>query len=180
MPLRDATPNTKPWPTAVQVTLAIVAGGRCSLKNVVGKWVIILGTGVAGMSAAHELIERGFEVVVYERNTIAGGKARSIDVVGSGKEGRKDLPGEHGFRFFSRFYKHITRYCGCRGSGHQHHLSCPVLHVDRLSPPSSCQLVRMIALRLAISPANVAKSDRAQARVRPATIRKLPELIFFD
>ena len=29
--------------------------------------VIILGGGVAGMSAAHELIERGFEVVVLER-----------------------------------------------------------------------------------------------------------------
>ena len=29
--------------------------------------VIILGGGVAGMSAAHELIERGFEVQVFER-----------------------------------------------------------------------------------------------------------------
>ena len=29
--------------------------------------VIILGGGVAGMSAAHELAERGFEVEVYER-----------------------------------------------------------------------------------------------------------------
>ena len=29
--------------------------------------VIVLGGGVAGMSAAHELIERGFEVVVLER-----------------------------------------------------------------------------------------------------------------
>ena len=32
--------------------------------------VIILGGGVAGMSAAHELIERGFEVVVLERSDI--------------------------------------------------------------------------------------------------------------
>lgn len=29
--------------------------------------VIILGGGVAGMSAAHELIERGFEVEIYEK-----------------------------------------------------------------------------------------------------------------
>ena len=44
------------------------------------KKVIILGGGVAGMSAAHELIERGFEVEVYERNpSYMGGKARSID-----------------------------------------------------------------------------------------------------
>ena len=46
--------------------------------------VIILGGGVAGMSAAHELIERGFEVVVLERGEIAGGKARSVPVVDEG------------------------------------------------------------------------------------------------
>lgn len=69
--------------------------------------VVILGGGVAGLSAAHELLERGFEVEVYESKTIAGGKARSIPVPGSGKDGRKDLPGEHGFRFFPSFYKHL-------------------------------------------------------------------------
>ena len=31
------------------------------------KKVIIIGGGVAGMSAAHELVERGFEVEVYEK-----------------------------------------------------------------------------------------------------------------
>ena len=48
--------------------------------------VIILGGGVAGMSAAHELIERGFEVVVLESGDIAGGKARSIPVVHEGED----------------------------------------------------------------------------------------------
>jgi geranylgeranyl pyrophosphate synthase/uncharacterized protein with NAD-binding domain and iron-sulfur cluster len=82
--------------------------------------VIVLGGGVAGMSAAHELVERGFEVVVLERRDIPGGKARSIPVVDDGKgtsghaladtgvvsiEHR--LPGEHGFRFFPGFYKHV-------------------------------------------------------------------------
>jgi uncharacterized protein with NAD-binding domain and iron-sulfur cluster len=33
--------------------------------------VIILGGGVACMSAAHELVERGFEVVVFERRDTA-------------------------------------------------------------------------------------------------------------
>lgn len=70
--------------------------------------VIILGGGVAGMSAAHELAERGFEVEVYERLDIPGGKARSMPVPGSGRQGRKPLPGEHGFRFFPGFYQHIT------------------------------------------------------------------------
>lgn len=69
--------------------------------------VIILGGGVAGMSAAHELIERGFRVTVYEHKPVPGGKARSMPVPGSGTDGRKDLPGEHGFRFFPRFYKHL-------------------------------------------------------------------------
>ena len=82
--------------------------------------VIVLGGGVAGMSAAHELIERGFEVVVLERGQLAGGKARSIPVTddGAGTSGheRADtgvasighrLPGEHGFRFFPGFYKHV-------------------------------------------------------------------------
>jgi len=82
--------------------------------------VVILGGGVAGMSAAQEFIERGFEVVVLERRSIAGGKARSIPVADDGRgvaghqlvDGGVDmiahhLPGEHGFRFFPGFYKHV-------------------------------------------------------------------------
>jgi uncharacterized protein with NAD-binding domain and iron-sulfur cluster len=74
------------------------------------KKVIILGGGVAGMSAAHELGERGFEVEIYERHqTYSGGKARSVNVPGTNLlESDKFLPGEHGFRFFPGFYKHIT------------------------------------------------------------------------
>jgi uncharacterized protein with NAD-binding domain and iron-sulfur cluster len=72
------------------------------------KKVIVLGGGVAGMSAAHELVERGFNVEVYERWPVPGGKARSLDVKDSAVDGRKPLPGEHGFRFFPRFYKHVT------------------------------------------------------------------------
>jgi 15-cis-phytoene desaturase len=69
--------------------------------------VAILGGGVGGLSAAHELIERGFAVTVYERAEVFGGKARSIYVPNTGTDGRKDLPGEHGFRFFPAFYKHL-------------------------------------------------------------------------
>jgi 15-cis-phytoene desaturase len=87
----------------------------------VPKKVVILGGGVAGMSAAHELVERGFQVTVLERRAHPGGKARSMPVpyttqsnVGGvylGREvvnRRKDLPGEHGFRFFPGFYKHVV------------------------------------------------------------------------
>src|SRR4051812_24406701 len=68
--------------------------------------VAVLGGGMAGLAAAHELAERGFDVTVYERNAL-GGKARSIPVAGTAKGGRRALPGEHGFRFFPGFYHHV-------------------------------------------------------------------------
>jgi geranylgeranyl pyrophosphate synthase/uncharacterized protein with NAD-binding domain and iron-sulfur cluster len=83
--------------------------------------VVVLGGGVAGMSAAHELIERGLDVIVLERRDIAGGKARSVRVTHEGHHtsghqlagnaaGAVDhrLPGEHGFRFFAGFYRHLS------------------------------------------------------------------------
>ena len=79
------------------------------------------------MSAAHELIERGFDVEVYERKPVPGGKARSIDATSASTRrggpgagigarprtqrahlGGPPLPGEHGFRFFPGFYKHVV------------------------------------------------------------------------
>src|SRR2546425_418490 len=68
--------------------------------------VAVFGGGVAGLTAAHELIERGFDVTVYERRAW-GGKARSTEVPGSGSGGRKPLPGEHGFRFEFGFYRNL-------------------------------------------------------------------------
>lgn len=69
------------------------------------KKVVLLGGGVAGLSAAQELAERGFDVDVYDRLSKFGGKARSIDVPDSATGNRKPLPGEHGFRFFPSFYR---------------------------------------------------------------------------
>ena len=66
--------------------------------------VAVLGGGVGGLSAAHELAKRGFEVTVYEAREVFGGKARSIPVPNSGTS---PLPGEHGFRFFPGFYRHL-------------------------------------------------------------------------
>jgi heterodisulfide reductase subunit A-like polyferredoxin len=56
------------------------------------KRVAVLGGGMAGLAAAHELIERGFEVHVYERKAL-GGKARSIPVANTAAGGRRALPG---------------------------------------------------------------------------------------
>ncbi|MGN2637622.1 FAD-dependent oxidoreductase [Nocardia takedensis] len=41
------------------------------------KKVAVLGGGIAGMTAAHELVERGYDVTIYERKAW-GGKARSM------------------------------------------------------------------------------------------------------
>jgi uncharacterized protein with NAD-binding domain and iron-sulfur cluster len=46
--------------------------------------VAVLGGGVGGLSAAHELAKRGFKVGVYEAREVFGGKARSIPVPDSG------------------------------------------------------------------------------------------------
>ncbi|MES2643168.1 MAG: FAD-dependent oxidoreductase [Myxococcota bacterium] len=75
--------------------------------------VAVLGAGVAGLTAAHELVERGFEVTVYEARPGPGGKARSINVAsGTGQlhpaaGAGPTLPGEHGFRFIPGFYRHV-------------------------------------------------------------------------
>lgn len=69
-----------------------------------GKSVAVFGAGIAGLTAAHELVDRGYTVTVYERKAL-GGKARSIPVPNSGAD---PLPAEHGFRFFPGFYRNVT------------------------------------------------------------------------
>ena len=71
------------------------------------KSVVIIGGGIAGLTAAHELLERGYDVAVYERTDTIGGKAWSFSKVGTGRDGRKDYPAEHGFRFFLGWYHHM-------------------------------------------------------------------------
>jgi len=99
--------TTSPARGIVGLTPAAGASGA-ALADFAGKrHVAILGGGCGGLSAAHELIERGFTVDIYERYPVAGGKRRSIPSPGTGSGGRADLPGEHGFRFFPGYYRHV-------------------------------------------------------------------------
>lgn len=77
------------------------------------KTVAIYGGGVAGLSVAHELSKRpGFRVRVFEATSGFGGKARSQFLKDTGSGGRRDLPGEHGFRFYPAFYRHLDETLG--------------------------------------------------------------------
>jgi uncharacterized protein with NAD-binding domain and iron-sulfur cluster len=107
-----------------------------------GEKVVILGGGVAGMTAAHELAERGFEVEVFERRGMPGGKARSMPKPRSGVGGRPALPGEHGFRFIPGYYRHLPDTLaripcgpdsGCRAGHHvaQHLVPTTQMQVAR-------------------------------------------------
>ncbi|MGW1810119.1 hydroxysqualene dehydroxylase [Streptomyces sp. NPDC002078] len=90
---------------AVAATALWPAGSAAAAPS--EKRVAVLGGGVSGLSAAHELAERGYAVTVYEYYDALGGKARSMDVPGTAAGGRAPLPAEHGFRFFPGFYRNL-------------------------------------------------------------------------
>ena len=80
--------------------------------------VAIFGGGVAGLTAAHELGRRGFQVTLYEATNHLGGMAASqyADApTNLTDQAKTPVPpdtagafaGEHGFRFFPAFYRHL-------------------------------------------------------------------------
>ena len=88
------------------------------------KKIAILGGGIAGLTAAHELSDPSraahFDITIYEASSRVGGKAKSVDVDRGGPGNH--VPGEHGFRFFPRYYRHVIdtmeRIPSADGSGH--------------------------------------------------------------
>ncbi|TXS12338.1 FAD-dependent oxidoreductase, partial [Streptomyces sp. ms191] len=94
--------------TGAAVTASVAAGAApaAAAGPAGAPSVAVLGGGVAGLTAAHELAERGFRVTVHERRAL-GGKARSMDVPDSARGGRRPLPAEHGFRFIPGIYHNL-------------------------------------------------------------------------
>jgi len=60
--------------------------------------VSIFGGGIAGLTIAHHLIQKGFQVAVYELSNSIGGMAKSI------RETINNIPTEHSWRGYWPFY----------------------------------------------------------------------------
>lgn len=66
------------------------------------KSVAIYGAGIAGLSAAHELARRGWQVSVYEANTEAGGFFRSARAAGD-----RNMPSEYSWHGMGPWYHNV-------------------------------------------------------------------------
>ncbi len=62
--------------------------------------IIIIGAGISGLTVAHELIKKGFEVEIYEKDNNAGGMAKSFRY-------KNDIPTEHSWRGYGPFYNNF-------------------------------------------------------------------------
>ena len=63
--------------------------------------IAIFGGGISGLTAAHILVLRGFDVTIYEAEHIIGGMARSM------RESPSDVPTEHSWRGYAPFYRNL-------------------------------------------------------------------------
>lgn len=70
------------------------------------KKVAVIGAGIAGISAASNLAERGFDVVLYEKENYLGGKVGAWTFESKGET----LNMEHGFHAFFRQYHNLLAY----------------------------------------------------------------------
>lgn len=70
------------------------------------KKVAVIGGGIAGISAAANLAERGFRTVLFEKENYLGGKVGSWTFTDKGEE----LRTEHGFHAFFRQYYNLREF----------------------------------------------------------------------
>ena len=87
------------------------AGGKERLEQ--SKRVVVIGGGLAGISASMELARRGFQVTLVESSAALGGKLTGWDLDALGER----FPVEHGFHgFFDQYYNlnELFAYAGVR------------------------------------------------------------------
>lgn len=65
------------------------------------KHIIIIGGGISGLTAAHELVEQGYKVTILERNSQVGGLARTYQ-----KE-NVTCPYEYSWRAYGKWYHNV-------------------------------------------------------------------------
>jgi len=70
--------------------------------------VIVCGAGIGGLTVAHELSKRNFDVTIYERHNIVGGLARSKYYISKNKK----YPVEYSWRVYGTDYKNLLRVIG--------------------------------------------------------------------
>ncbi len=78
------------------------------------KKVAVVGGGIAGISAAANLAERGFQVQLFESQSFIGGKVGSWTFESQGKT----LRTEHGFHAFFRQYYNLREFLARIGAAH--------------------------------------------------------------
>lgn len=76
------------------------------LRTSKAKKVVVIGAGIAGLSAAANLAERGFAVTLLEKNDYLGGKLGSWSFESKGET----LQVEHGFHAFFRQYYNLRNF----------------------------------------------------------------------
>lgn len=76
------------------------------------KKVAVVGGGIAGISAASNLAERGFSVTLFEKQHFLGGKVGSWEF----ESGGEILRAEHGFHAFFRQYHNLRAFMQKTGS----------------------------------------------------------------
>ncbi len=82
------------------------ADNSLPLKISSKKRVAIVGAGIAGLSAAANLSERGFDVTLFEKNNYIGGKVGSWQF----ESNNEVLRAEHGFHAFFRQYYNLRNF----------------------------------------------------------------------